>query len=175
MHIRQANSKDYKSVSTLLQLAFKEEIHSDHKEHFLVERLRQSSTFVPELSLVAELDNQIIGYILLTKIQIITPLSEEVSSLALAPVAVHPSFQKKGVGGDLIQYAHNKAKELGFSSIVVLGHEDYYPRFGYRMAKTYGISFPFDVPAANCMAIELVDNALHNCNGLVVYPHEFME
>lgn len=175
MHIRQANKNDHQAISVLLQEAFKEEVHSDHKEHLLVERLHRSAAFIPELSLVAEQDQQIIGYILLTRIHIASPLSGEVTSLALAPVAVSPSYQQRGIGSRLIQYAHDRARDLGFGSVVVLGHEDYYPRLGYKMAKDYGIRLPFDVPEENCMVIELQEGALRGHSGHVIYPKEFME
>lgn len=175
MHIRPENNKDHQAISVLLQDAFKNEIHSDHREHLVVERLRRSAAFIPELSLVAELDQQIVGYILLTRIHIASPISGAVSSLALAPVAVSPSYQQRGIGSRLIQYAHDRARDLGFGSVVVLGHEDYYPRLGYKMAKSYGISLPFDVPEENCMVIELQEDALMGHSGQVIYPKEFME
>ncbi|MBL1407133.1 GNAT family N-acetyltransferase [Sphingobacterium faecale] len=174
MHIRQANNNDYQAISILLQEAFKEETHSDHREHLLVQRLQGSTAFIPELSLVAELNHQIVGYILLTRIRIVTPLAEGVSALALAPVAVSPSHQRKGIGSRLINYAHETARNLGFGSVVVLGHEDYYPRLGYKMAKDYNVSLPFDVPEKNCMILELQEDALRGHSGQVIYPKEFM-
>jgi predicted N-acetyltransferase YhbS len=57
--------------------------------------------------------------------------------------------------------------------VVVFGHESYYPQFGYKQAKEFGIKLPFDVPEANCMAIELIENALQDINGLVQYAKEF--
>ena len=142
--------------------------------HFLVEKLRKSEAFVPELSLVAEIENNIVGHILLTKIKIKTS-DDEITSLALAPVSVLPEFQGKGIGGKLIKEAHQRAKDLGYQSIILLGHENYYPRFGYKLAEEFGISLPFDVPKENCMAIELEPNALKNIRGEVVYPKEFYE
>ena len=68
--IRQENSADFKAVFKLIKSAFKSEQISDHKEQFLVERLRKSNAFIPELSLIAELDNKIVGHILLTKLKI---------------------------------------------------------------------------------------------------------
>lgn len=174
MIIRIERPEDYLSVFNLIEKAFRNEEYSDHQEHFLVERLRESSAFVPELSLVCEVENNIVGYILLTEIKIKSS-ETETKSLALAPVAVLPEFQGKGVGGKLIEAAHQSARDLGYQSIVLLGHEKYYPRFGYRLAENFGISLPFDVPRENCMAIELQPNALENIQGEVVYPKEFFE
>lgn len=171
--IRQEEKKDFKIVFDLIQRAFEKEQFTDHQEQFLVERLRKSEAFVPELSLVAEIEGKIAGYILLTKLKIVTNDLATTESLALAPVAVLPEYQGKGIGGQLILAAHQKAKELGFHSIILLGHSGYYPRFGYEMAKKFGIKLPFDVPDENCMAIELSENALQHVSGTVQYPKEF--
>ena len=171
--IRQEEEKDHQNVFQLIEEAFKSMEHSDHQEQFLVERLRKSESFIPELSLVAEIDKQIVGYILLTKIKIIENNSKVTSSLALAPLAVLKNFQGMGIGAGLIRKAHEVAKKLNYGSIILLGHEKYYPKFGYKMIKNYGIKLPFDVPDENCMLIELTDNALENVQGMVEYPTEF--
>ena len=173
-NIRQETQEDHKEVFELIERAFRHEEYSDHKEQFLVERLRDSEAFIPEFSLVAEIDDNIVGYILLTKIKIRNE-NQSFNSLALAPVAVLPEFQNRGIGGELIEYAHSKAKELGFKSVVLLGHEKYYPIFGYSQADKFGIELPFDVPKENCMAIELVKNSLKEVSGVVEYPKEFVE
>ncbi|EHQ43750.1 GNAT family N-acetyltransferase [Myroides odoratus] len=175
MNIRKEEIKDYDDVFKLIENAFKDEELSDHQEQFLVERLRKSESFIPELSLVAEMDNQIVGYILLTKIKIINVNFEETISLALAPVAVLKKYQGRGIGGQLIVKAHKIAKDLNFNSVILLGHENYYPKFGYEMSNKYSIKLPFDVPDENCMLIELTENALKNINGIVEYPKEFYE
>lgn len=172
INIREESPKDYLSVFNIIEKAFKHEKYSDHQEHFLVERLRKSEAFVPGLSLVAEVENNLVGYILLTEIKIKTS-ENEIKSLALAPVAVLPEFQSMGIGGKLIEFAHERARNLGYKSVILLGHEKYYPRFGYQLADEFHISLPFDVPKENCMAIELQPNALKNIQGEVVYPKEF--
>jgi len=172
--IRQEQEADHKVVFQLIEEAFAGETLSDHREQFLVERLRKSEAFIPELSIVAILNEQIVGHILLTKIKI-KNTTQSFDSLALAPVSVLPPFQGQGIGGALIKAAHEKAKALGHTSIVLLGHEAYYPRFGYQQSAQFGISLPFDVPAENCMAIELVPNTLQKISGVVEYAPEFFE
>ena len=172
--IRKEEPYDMPSVFELIQLAFESEQHSDHQEQVLVENLRRSAEFIPELSIIAEIDGKIVGYILLTKIQIVNQDSRQIQdSLALAPVAVLPQFQGKGVGSQLILYSHQIAKELGFGSIILLGHADYYPKFGYVPASVYAIKLPFDVPDENCLAKELFENSLKGIHGMVRYPKEF--
>lgn len=170
--IRQEHEDDYQAVFELIEKAFKSEQMSDHQEQFLVERLRNSEAFVPELSLVAETEQKIAGHILLTKLKIKND-QNEFDSLALAPVSVLPEYQGKGIGGMLINESHRRAKKLGYKSIVLLGHEEYYPRFGYKQAESFGIELPFNVPKENCMAIELVDNGLKGVTGMVEYAREF--
>lgn len=141
---------------------------------FLVERLRQSDAFIPELSLVAIINEQIVGHIILTKI-FIENKNSKFPSLALAPVSVLPEYQGQRIGSQLIKTAHEKAKTLGYQSIILLGHKTYYPRFGYRQTGDFGINLPFEAPKENCMAIELVENALQNVSGTVVYSNAFFE
>ena len=172
--IRQETSNDAEEVYELVKAAFLAAAYSDHKEHDLVDRLRKSSHFIPELSLVAVLKEKIIGYILLTLAGI--KMDDSVHpTLALAPVAVHPDHQKRGIGAGLIEYAHHKAIELGNESIVLIGHQDYYPKFGYQLAKKFGISYPFDVPEFNSFVLELREGALKGITGEVVYAKEFFE
>ncbi|QEC51940.1 putative N-acetyltransferase YhbS [Anseongella ginsenosidimutans] len=172
LYIRQETQEDRSYVFKLIEAAFKNIEHTDHKEQFLVERLRKSQAFIPELSLVAELEKKIVGYILLSKIKIRNEAAE-FDSLAVAPVAVLPEYQNRGIGGLLLTKSHERARALEFKSAVLLGHADYYPRFGYKEAASFDIKLPFDVPSENCMAIELVEQGLSGVTGTVQYPQEF--
>ena len=174
INIRQETFADYLLVFDLIKTAFQNEIYTDHQEHYLVERLRQSEAFVPELSLVAEKKGQLVGHILITKIKIINQ-EKELESLALAPVSVHPSFRNQGIAGALVREAHAAARQLGFTSVILLGHATYYPRFGYQKASKFSIRLPFEVPEENCMAVELEENALAGVTGTVEYPMAFFE
>jgi len=171
--IRQEEKKDYQQVFQLTEEAFREMEHSDHQEQFLVEKLRKSEAFIPELSLVAEDENgTIAGHILFTKIKIVNE-EKSFDSLALAPVSVKPEFQNQGIGAKLILQGHRIAEELGYESVILIGHEKYYPRFGYKKTSNFGISFPFDIPEENGMAIELIKDGLRDKKGVVKYPQEF--
>ncbi len=169
MIIRQEESKDYEIVEAVVKKAFENAEHSDGKEHELVARLRKSDGFIKELSLVAEEDNSIIGHIVFTKARI----GDDIV-LALAPLSVLPSAQKKGVGTALMRKGHEIAKRLGYDIIVVLGSEKYYPRVGYKPASTFEIKAPFEVPDENFMAISLSDNG-EKVNGTIEYVKEILE
>lgn len=172
--IRQEQVSDHPIIFQLIEEAFRDEMYSDKREQFLVERLRNTEGFIPDLSLVAEVEGRVAAYILLTAIKIIST-HEVIPSLALAPVAVLPVFQGKGLGTALIEKAHDIARDLGYQSVIVLGHEKYYPKFGYKSLDHFNLSLPFEAPPENCMAIELVPGALSSLDGKVVYPAAFFE
>lgn len=167
MLIRQENNKDFDNVYSVVKKAFQMAEHSDGNEQDLVVALRKSDAFIPELSLVAEIDGKIVGHIMFTKIEI-----GNHTELTLAPLAVLPEYQKQGVGAALIKEGHRIAKELGYQYSVVLGSETYYPRYGYIPAKQLGIKAPFEVASENFMAIKLQENA-EPINGIVKYAKEF--
>lgn len=174
MNIRQETYADHTYTEDVIERAFKDEIHSDQTEHHLVSRLRSTEAFIPELSLIAEIDNQIVGHILFTKIKVVDT-KQHTEILALAPVSVLPAYQRRGVGSALIQYGHQIARALGYIAIALIGHDAYYPRFGYLKADTFDIQFPFDAPVENCMIVELRLGALSNVQGMIEYPSAFME
>ncbi|MED1408258.1 MULTISPECIES: GNAT family N-acetyltransferase [Bacillus] len=169
--IRQEQQNDYSKTEEVVKQAFLNEEFSDKTEHELVSRIRKCDAFIPELSIVA-VDKEIVGHIMLSKITIEQD-GTSVESLALAPVSVAPSHQKKGIGGKLIAAAIEKATELGYGSVVVLGHQEYYPRFGFKKASDWNIKAPFEVPDEVFMAMELRENALQGVEGVVQYSEAF--
>ncbi|WP_088293407.1 GNAT family N-acetyltransferase [Bacillus mycoides] len=171
--IRQEQQNDYSKTEEVVKEAFLNEEFSDKTEHELVSRIRECDGFVPELSIVA-VDEEIVGHIMLSKITIEQD-GATVDSLALAPVSVAPSHQKKGIGGKLIVAALEKAKELGYESVVVLGHPEYYPKFGFKKASDWNIKAPFEVPDEVFMVMELRENALQGVEGIVQYSSAFAE
>mgnify|MGYP002410537600 CR=1 FL=1 len=172
--IRQETEKDCRLSEKVVEKAFENEEHSDHREQFLVAKLRKSDVFIPELSLIAEINKKIVGHSLMTKL-IIKDGEKEYESLALAPVSVLPEYQNKGIGTGLIEESLKLAEEMGFKSVIVLGHDRYYPRFGFKPANTWGIKAPFDVPDESFMALELEKGSLDNIKGTVAYCKEFFE
>ncbi len=169
MYIREERISDYDVVYKMVKAAFETAEHSDGDEHNLVVRLRASEAFIPELSLVAVEGDEIVGYILFTKIKI-----GQNTALALAPLAVSPSRQRQGIGIELMREGHRIAKELGYDFSVVLGSEKYYPKAGYRPASEFGILPLFEVPSENFMALDL-QGGQGRQDGTVEYAKEFFE
>ncbi|KAI8071698.1 GCN5-related N-acetyltransferase [Gongronella butleri] len=139
----------------------------------LVDRLRASDAFIPALSFVATMQGQIVGYLLFTKITI---GDEKHGSLALAPLGVLPTFQKRGIGKQLMHHGLEAARALGFGSIVVLGHAAYYAKFGFEPASRWRIQCPFPLDNDDVFrAIELIPGALDSVSGVVHYDKAFTE
>ena len=167
MEIRQERADDHHTVFQVVKEAFSHAEHSDGNEQELVTKLRAAPAFIPELSLVAVEDGKIVGHILFTKITI-----GEAVELALAPLSVLPSCQRRGIGLALIREGHRIAKQLGYDYSVVLGSPAYYPRAGYLPASLYGIEAPFEVRDEYFMAFKLQDDA-PSVKGVVRYDPAF--
>jgi len=160
---------DYEQIAKLHSIAF-----NGDGEAKLVEKLRKTPKYIRELSLVAKYRNTVIGHVLFYPIKINTD-RKECDSLALAPISVIPSFQNRKVGSRLIMEGLEKARKLGFKSVIVVGHPEYYPRFGFEKASKYGISTSLDVPDDAIFAIELEKDGLKDCSGTIEYPNEYNE
>lgn len=167
MRIRKEEPKDYERIYSVVKTAFDCAEHADGNEQDLVNALRAGEAFIPELSLVAEMDGKIVGHIMVTKATI-----NEETVLALAPLSVLPEYQRQGIGTALIKEGHNLAAELGYAYAIVLGSEHYYPKAGYLPAQNFEIRPPFDVPSENFMACKLKEDAANLC-GTLKYAKEF--
>lgn len=167
--LRQEAAGDFERVFEVNKIAFGQDAEAK-----LVDALRRNAAvFIPELSIVATENDKIVGHILFTKIDIRDDAGNTNESLGLAPMAVLPGMQNKGIGGQLIRKGFEVARRLGFTSVIVLGHESYYPKFGFEPAAKWNIKGPFDVPSNAFMAIELEQDGLKNVSGTVIYPKEF--
>ncbi|MFC1997017.1 GNAT family N-acetyltransferase, partial [Chloroflexota bacterium] len=155
VNIRAEQKSDYEEITNVNDLAF-----GRPEEGNLVDHLRKLPEFDPRLSLVAEINGKIIGHALFYPTYIHGEDGEEYPCLSLGPIAVIPKYQKQGIGGRLIEAGHLSAMELGYTSIVLLGHPSYYPNFGYQPAKHWNLTNPWDFSDDPWMAIELVEGSL---------------
>jgi predicted N-acetyltransferase YhbS len=169
--IRKANDADYPAIENVIERAFSRTRHSGYNEHFPLTEVRHLDIFIPELSLVAEIDNrEIVGHIYMIK----TVIGNAYSSLGLAQVAVVPEYRQLTIGSLLIETAHQKARELGYGSVVSLGFKEFLSHFGYKALTDYGIYFPYGVVEDQCLVAELYPGALKEVKGLVSYPLELL-
>lgn len=143
-------------------------------EALLVENIRKSPNFIPELSLLAKENGHVLGHILFSPI-LIEGEQQTTPALALAPLAVTPARQRQGIGSQLVQVGLSKCRELGHSIVVVLGHSEYYRKFGFQTASKLGVQAPFSVPDEAFMVLELKADVLKNVRGMVKYPGYFDE
>ena len=167
LKIRREQTGDYTKVYYLITEAFKTAEHSDGNEAELVNNLRKSPSFIPELSLVAQVNENIVGHILFTKAYV-----NKTTVLALAPLSVLPEYQNQGIGQALIRQGHKIAQKLGYQYSVVLGYAKYYSKTGYTTASQYGIKAPFEIPDENFMAI-CFDKQNNQLNGTLKYDDAF--
>lgn len=130
--IRQENQRDYQQIAEISLLAFRGHTPKEdfRQELILGDVLRHSSYYDNDLALVAEVDGKIVGYALFTPVDIYYH-NKLAKSVFLAPLAVHPEFQAKGIGGLLLNEGHKIAAEKGYTASLLFGEKDYYPRFGY--------------------------------------------
>lgn len=167
--IRPETASDYHSIREVDDLAFEQP-----NEGLLVVKLRMNPSFLSNLSLVAHIEDKIVGHILLFPITIVNRKHNH-TSLALAPVAVIPEMQNCGIGSTLIRAGLKAATMEGYTSVIVLGHPDFYTRFGFKPASRWNIYPHFVIPDEVFMAMELVAGGLAGVSGKVEYPPEFDE
>jgi putative acetyltransferase len=136
----------------------------------LVDALRRAGKAT--LSLVAEDNGRIIGHILFSPVTLETADGVR-QGVGLAPLAVWPERQNEGIGSMLVRQGLTECRAAGHPFVVVLGHPDYYPRFGFTPASRFGIKTEYEVRDEAFMALELQENALQGCAGLVKYQLEF--
>lgn len=168
--IRKEKKQDTEQIRVLLQQAFQTEPHSNQKEHELVGKLRLTDAYIEDLALVYVEQDQVVGFITYTECFI-----GDFPILALGPIAVLPEKQGQGIGTQLMEASLERAKWSGFAAVVVLGHADYYARFGFERANLYGIQAPFDVPLENYRVLPLYKGALTDVSGVVTYAQPFYE
>jgi putative acetyltransferase len=164
--VRCENSEDARERSVIRSI--NEAAFGGSEEADLVDKLRTEGDVL--ISLVAELEKRIVGHILFSRMWIETP-SGQVPTVALAPMAVLPEYQRRGIGGRLIQHGLDLLRARGEKIVIVVGHPEYYPRFGFSSEKARSLEGPFT--GAVFMAMELSPGALSGIRGRVIFPSAF--
>jgi putative acetyltransferase len=162
--VRPESTADHEAIRHVNRLAFGQD-----DETRLVDALRDGGYV--RVSLVAERAGRIVGHILFSDLPIITGAGT-VPALALAPMAVLPQFQNQGIGSALVQKGLEACRQKGHRIVVVLGHTDFYPRFGFSPKLASHLESPFS-GSDSFMAVDLVPGALDDMAGQVQYPPPF--
>lgn len=163
--IRPEGPADIAAVSAVERAAF-----GRAEEAELVDRLRAAVR--PHVSLVAAVGAEVVGHIFFSPVSI-AAAPPDLMPMGLAPMAVLPGRQRAGIGGALIRGGLDACRELGARAVVVLGHVEYYPRFGFVPAVRFGLRCEYAVPDEAFMALELRPGALSGVTGLVRYAPQF--
>jgi putative acetyltransferase len=166
MDIRCESSADYAAIAEVNILAFGQE-----NEARMIEEIRCSQGYIPELSLVAEVDGTIVGHILFSYIDLID--QESLKVLALAPLAVIPQFQRRGIGSALVQARLEKANAIKEALVIVLGYPHFYTRFGFQPSVNYKITSHFQVPE-DVFMVKPLPSYQEKYQGKVIYPPTFL-
>ncbi len=163
--IRPEQLEDIPAIHHVNSIAFGQRHEAD-----LVDALRRADALI--ISLVAVQGDHIIGHITFSPVTI-TSETAVVYAIGLAPMAVLPEHQRTGIGSQLAEASLNACREMGYGVVVVLGHPDYYPRFGFTPSKPYGITWEHDAPDEAFMVKELQEGVLPQTHGVVRYRPEF--
>jgi putative acetyltransferase len=167
LDIRPEEPRDVETIDRITELAFGQRGEAD-----VVRELRRQGAAL--VSLVAEADGGVVGHILFSPVQVHDD-SFEGSAVGLAPMAVSPGRQRQGIGSRLVERGLDTCRERGYAAAVVLGHPQFYPRFGFRPALEHGLHCEYPVPPEVFMAMELEPGALSRVEGLVTYHPAFAE
>jgi putative acetyltransferase len=163
--IRQERAQDIPGICQVNEQAFGRPDEAD-----IVDSLRQRAAIF--LSLVALQGEQVVGHILFSPVTVKSDQSS-FDAIALGPMAVLPSHQRSGIGSQLVRAGLEECRKMGQSIVIVLGHPEFYPRFGFKPALPFGIRWEQDLPAEVFMVAELEQGALNGRGGVVIYQPEF--
>jgi putative acetyltransferase len=166
MLIRPEQPKDLADVHAVNASAFETPAEAN-----LVDALRQQAE--PFISLVAEDNGAIVGHIAFSPVSLSG--HPALRLMGLAPMAVAPEHQRKGIGSALVRAGLEQCKERGFGAVVVLGHPNYYPRFGFLPSVRFGITSEYEVPAEVFMVVELEPGYLGGTSGTIKYHAAFSD
>ncbi|NIM97973.1 MAG: GNAT family N-acetyltransferase [candidate division Zixibacteria bacterium] len=167
IRIREEQPQDIKAIRKVNIRAF-----GQTQEATLVDKLRQNCNDL--LSLVALMENHVVGHILFS------PAAVEVEhgtirGMGLAPMAVLPVYQRRGIGSELIRSGIVRLSSRGCPFVIVLGHAHYYPRFGFEPASRYGIRSEWEAPVNAFMILVLDKSEMQGISGVAKYRPEFVE
>ena len=168
MNIRLETPKDYREVENLTREAFWNVYRPGCTEHYVLNQFRTNPDFIPELDLVMEEDDKILGHVMFSKAELVLDDGRCVPSWTFGPISIHPDYKRKGYGLKLLQYALAKAREMGIGFICMEGNIAFYSHAGFDLASKLNIhyhDFPRDAEVPFFLAQELIPGWLKK-NGI---------
>ena len=166
MLIRPETPEDHAAIAEVNRAAFRGPL-----EAMLVERLRSDGLLIVSLVAVDQA-GKIVGHILFSIATMVTTEGDRIPVASLAPMAVLPSDQRRGIGGRLVERGLEACRQARHRAVIVVGHPNYYPRFGFSHSVVSRLTNPFATDDA-FMGLELVSGSLSGLEGRVVYPDAF--
>ena len=163
--IRREKTADIPDIHRVNEAAFKQKTEAD-----IVDALRSRGALT--VSLVAVLDGHLVGHIAFSPVTVKSS-NADFTAIGLGPMAVLPEHQRHGIGSQLVQTGLEACRELGYDFAVVVGHPNYYPRFGFTPGKAKGLICEYDVPDEAWMVVELKNGSLNSRRGTVYYQPMF--
>ena len=142
-------------------------------EHYLTHILRVHEDYLPELTRIAIYQGQIVGAIFYAKSHIVTKEARH-DVITFGPLAVHPEFQRQGIGAILMRETIHLAKKLGYKAIIIYGEPNYYPKYGFKRAKDFEITQPDGTYLDALMACELEDGYLQDKKGYFLVSEVYL-
>ena len=169
MNIRLEQPQDWREVENLTREAFWNVYRPGCTEHYVLNQYRHNPDFIPELDFVMEEDGKIIGHVMFSKAEIILNDGSHFPSWTFGPISIHPDYKRKGYGLKLVNYALEKAKEMGIGLLQMEGNIDFYKHAGFDLASKFKIHYhdePRDADVPYFLAQELIPDWLFT-NGIV--------
>ena len=173
MEIRLEQPQDYREVENLTREAFWNVYRPGCTEHYVLNRFRDNPDFIPELDLVMEEEGRIIGHVMFSKAQIVKKDGTTLPSWTFGPISIHPDYKRKGYGLKLLQYALEKAREMGIGVLTMEGNIDFYKHAGFVLASSLNIHYhaePEDAVVPYFLAQELIPGYLDGIEGTYTPP-----
>lgn len=170
--LRKINEEDHYNIEWMTKKAFWNINMPGCDEHYLAHRIWNEPCYVPEISLLAEVNQTAAGVILYTKCRLETK-NGDVEVLTFGPLCVDPDYQNQGIGGRLLTESMELARQLNYKGILICGVPTYYPKFGFKTADTFGITMPDGSNFDAFMGYELQKNALSENKGKFFVPECF--
>ena len=171
--IRLEKAEDYKQTENLVRDCFWNQFRNGCVEHFVLKHLRNDPDFIPQLDFVMEKDGQIIGQIIFVKADIVKNDGSVLSAATFGPVCIHKQYQRQGYGKILLDYALEKATEMGIGATLIAGNIKFYSHSGFTYAREYGIKYhglPDGASDNFFLCKELIEDYLSNISGEYATP-----